>query len=77
MNTDVILLLIIVLVVATLVVLNILVWLRPEALVKSKGPSLVHSGVATFIAVALFLSCFLMGVWISVLKLQGKLGVYL
>ncbi len=79
MNRDVIFLLVGAFFISVLVVLNLLIWLRPELVIKKSvnTPALFHSSLATLIAIALFLSCFLVGVWISVLKLQGKLGVYL
>ncbi len=79
MNMEVLFFLGMVCLIAILIVLNLLIWIRPELIIKSMRVDLVlfHSSVATMLAIALFLSCFMVGVWLSILKLQGRLGVYL
>lgn len=79
MNAEVALFIVVVAAAVGLIVLNLLIWLRPEVIFRRKisGLSLMHTGLATLLAMALFFTCFLVGVWISVMKLQGKLGVYL
>lgn len=78
MNFESVIFLLSVLTIAVLVVLNFLIWLRPELLIrKPQDGVMLFSGVATVLAISLFLSCFMVGLWISILKLQGRLGIYL
>lgn len=51
---------------------NLWIWIRPKF-----SSALSQTIVATALALTLFLSCFVFGVWIGILKLKGELGVFL
>lgn len=58
-----------------LLALNVLVWIRPSWLLPKNTSAISHSGVATVLALSLFLVTFFLGMWISILKLRGDIGV--